>query len=120
MEDVNEVFSLISQSSDLGSGRKWLAVSQRLLLRRALVELHFSAVSWRRKWQPTPVLLPGKSHGQRSLLSYSPWGRRESDATERLPSLCLVVFSAAGPGASVEDRPEKAGDGVQAPHRRHH
>ena len=30
--------------------------------------------SWRRKWQPTPVLLPGKSHGQRSLAGYSPWG----------------------------------------------
>ena len=32
--------------------------------------------SWRRKWQPTPVLLPGKSHGWRSLVGYSPWGRR--------------------------------------------
>ena len=39
---------------------------------------------WRRKWQPTPVLLPGKSHGQRSVVSYSPWGRKESDTTERL------------------------------------
>ena len=39
---------------------------------------------WRRKWQPTPVLLPGKSHGWRSLVGYSPWGREESDTTERL------------------------------------
>ena len=39
---------------------------------------------WRRKWQPTPVLLPGKSPGQRSLVGYSPWGRKESDTTERL------------------------------------
>ena len=31
--------------------------------------------SWRRQWQPTPVLLPGKSHGWRSLEGYSPWGR---------------------------------------------
>ena len=31
---------------------------------------------WRKKWQPTPVLLPGDSHGQRSLAGYSPWGRR--------------------------------------------
>ena len=38
----------------------------------------------RRKWQPTPVLLPGKYHGQRSLVGYSPWGRKESDTTERL------------------------------------
>ena len=37
-----------------------------------------------RKRQPTPVLLPGKSHGQRSLVGYSPWGRKESDTTEQL------------------------------------
>ena len=39
---------------------------------------------WRRKWHPTPLLLPGKSHGQRSLVGCSPWGRKESDTTERL------------------------------------
>ena len=38
----------------------------------------------RRKWQPTPVLLPGKYHGWRSLVGYSPWGHKESDRTERL------------------------------------
>ena len=38
----------------------------------------------RRQWQPTPVLLPGKSYGQRSLVGCSPWGRWESDTTERL------------------------------------
>ena len=41
-------------------------------------------ILWRRKWQSTPVLLPGKSHGQRSLVGYSPWGREESDTTDRL------------------------------------
>ena len=41
-------------------------------------------VLWRRKWQPTPVLLPGKFHGQRSLVGYSPWGRKELDMTEGL------------------------------------
>ena len=40
--------------------------------------------SWRRKWQPILVLLPWKSHGQRSLVGYTSWGRRESDMTERL------------------------------------
>ena len=40
--------------------------------------------TWRRKWQSTPALSPGKSHGQRSLIGYSPWGRKESDTTERL------------------------------------
>ena len=38
----------------------------------------------RRQWHPTPVLLPGKSHRQRSLVDWSPWGREESDTTERL------------------------------------
>ena len=38
----------------------------------------------RRHWQPTPVLLPGKSHGWRSLVGCSPWGPEESDMTERL------------------------------------
>ena len=41
-------------------------------------------VLWRRKWQPIPVLLPGKSHGQRSVVGYRPWGRKDSDTTERL------------------------------------
>ena len=38
----------------------------------------------RRKWQSTPVVLPGKSLGQRNLAGYSPWGLKESDVTERL------------------------------------
>ena len=48
-------------------------------------------IPWRRKWQSTPVLLPGKSHGQRSLVGYSPWGRKESDTTERLHFHFLFV-----------------------------
>ena len=39
-------------------------------------------IPWRRAQQPTPVFLPGESHGQRSLAGYSPWGRTESDVTE--------------------------------------
>ena len=49
----------------------------------------------RRQWHPTPVLLPGKSHGQRSLVGCSPWGHEESDMTERLRfhfSLSLYSF----------------------------
>ena len=41
-------------------------------------------IPWRRKWQPTPVFLLGKSHGQRSLAGYSPWGRKESDTIKQL------------------------------------
>ena len=39
-------------------------------------------IPWRRSWQPAPVFLPGKSHGQRGLAVYSPWGRNESGMTE--------------------------------------
>ena len=39
---------------------------------------------WRRKWQPTPVFLPGESHGRRSLEGYSPRGPKELNTTERL------------------------------------
>ena len=42
------------------------------------------SIPWRSKWQSTPALLPGKSHGRKSLIGYSPWGRKESDTTERL------------------------------------
>ena len=45
---------------------------------------HGSARYRRRQWHPIPVLLPGKSHGWRSLVGCSPWGRTESDTTERL------------------------------------
>ena len=41
-------------------------------------------IPWRRKWQSTLALLPGKSHGWRSLIGYSPWGRKKSDTTKRL------------------------------------
>ena len=39
-------------------------------------------IPWRRACQPTPVVLPGKFHGQKSLLGYSPWGRKELNTTE--------------------------------------
>ena len=52
--------------------------------RRLVFNLWVGNIPWRRKWQPTPVFLPGKFHGQRSLAGYSPWDRKESDTTERL------------------------------------
>ena len=39
-------------------------------------------IPWRRKWQRSPVILPGKFHGQRSLVNYCPWGRKEVNKTE--------------------------------------
>jgi len=49
-------------------------------------------IYWRRKWQPTPVLLPGKSHGWRSLIGYSPWHRKELDMTEQLHFASLSSY----------------------------
>ena len=51
-------------------------------------------ISWRRKWQPTPVFLPGKSHVQRNSVSYTPWGQKELDTTkEQQKELRLNLLS---------------------------
>ena len=47
---------------------------------------------WRGKWQPSPVHLPGKSHGWRSLVGYSPWVCKELDTTERLLFTHFILF----------------------------
>ena len=52
----------------------------------------------RRQWQPTPVLLPGKSHGWRSLVGCSPWGREKSDRTKRLHFLFSLTCIGGGNG----------------------
>ena len=49
-------------------------------------------IPWRRYWQPTPVFLPGKFHGQRNLAVYSPWGHKESDMTERLNTTNIETY----------------------------
>ena len=69
--------------------------------RRLRFNLWVVKILWRRTWQPTPVLLPGESHGQRSLAAYSPWDRRESDMTER-PSTCACTMRGKAMGAGRE------------------
>ena len=59
-------------------------VKNHLQCRRPRFQPWVRKITWRRKWQPTPVLLPGKSHGRRSLICYNPWARKESDTTEWL------------------------------------
>ena len=46
---------------------------------------------WRRKWQPTPIFLPGKFHGQRSLVGYSPRGHKDSDMAEQVSKFQLLA-----------------------------
>ena len=62
---------------------------------------------------PTPVLLPGKSHGRRSLVGCSPWGREESDTTERLPVHVSLSCSGEGNGSplrcSCQENPRDGG-----------
>ena len=59
---------------------------------------------WRREWLPTSVFLPGKSHGQRSLVGYSPWGQRDSDTTKWLTQkadVLVLVWLLENPGILI-------------------
>ena len=59
-------------------------------------------IPWRRAWQPTPVFLPGESHGQRSLVSYNPWGHKESDTTVVIKHACVHrQYSISGKGDCI-------------------
>ena len=60
-------------------------VKNLLAVRETWVQSLVGKIPWRRKWQPTPVFLPGKFHGQKGLVGCSPWGRKEQDTTERRP-----------------------------------
>ena len=57
--------------------------------------LRWGKIPWSRKWQPTPKLLSGKSHGQRSLAGYIPWGLKELNTTEQL-SMCACLHVKIG------------------------
>ena len=83
-----------------GFGDKELACQCRRHRRHGL-DPWVGKIPWRRAGQPTPVFLPGESHGQRGLVSYSPWGHKESDTTERLSTAKGVNFSLSGCGAHL-------------------
>ena len=73
----------IVQTGWLSGLDPWWGLVHRLYGTRPLLK-QIKLFIWRRKWQPTLVFLPGESHGQRSLVSYSLWGPNELDTTERL------------------------------------
>ena len=82
---------LKSFSSSLGDEKDWFwtsftftSLSVCLQCGRPGFDPWVGKIPWRRKWQPTPVFLPGESHGRRSLEGYSPRGRKELDMTEQL------------------------------------
>ena len=61
----------------------------------------YNQLSWNRKWHPIPVFLPGKFHGQRSLASYRPWGRKKSGVTEHIiDQQCCDSFGWTAKGLS--------------------
>ena len=66
----------------------WLSGKESAWPCRSLRRLGFypcvRKIPWSRKWQPTPVFLPGESHGQRNLVGYRPWGRKDSHMTEQV------------------------------------
>ena len=74
MKNEIKEMSTISETS--------ISICQCRRCKRHGVSSRVMKIPWRREWQPTPVFLPGESHGQRSLEGYGPWGRKESDTTE--------------------------------------
>ena len=79
-----------------------LKESLKIFFKTGLSFERSSKMVWRRQWQPTPVLLPGKSHGRRSLVGCSPWGRYKSDATERLHSHFSLFCIGEGNGNPLQ------------------
>ena len=60
-------------------------------MRRCKFSVWVRKIPWRRKWHPSSVFSPGKSHGQRSLIGYSPWGHKELDTTKWLHFLSFFL-----------------------------
>ena len=78
---ITSVYDSVPSSISTTSNKMDSCVRHSAFTEHLLCARHYS---WRKQWQPTPVLFSGKSHGQRSLKGCSPWGREESDVTERL------------------------------------
>ena len=84
-------FFFLRNSYCCAGGLPWWLRGLRICLQCKRPELDpwVGNIPRRSAWQPTEVLLPGESHGQRSLVGYSPWGRKESDTAERLTHSAL-------------------------------
>ena len=70
------------QYSSMDGGAWWAAAHGVVKSRTRLSDFTFTFMHWRRKWQPTPVFLPGESQGWGSLVGCRLWGHTESDTTE--------------------------------------
>ena len=81
---AKEIVELIMAKNVIRTSLVVQMVKNLLQCRRLGFDPWVGMIPWRRKWQPTLLLLPGKSHGRRSLVGYSLQGRKESDTTEQL------------------------------------
>ena len=92
---VKDHFYMVQPKKSAGLPR-WLVVKESACQCRSPNRWGFhpwvGKILWRREWQPTPVFLPGESHGQRSLVGYSLWGHRESDMPEWLSTRRWLFF----------------------------
>ena len=82
LEEIKENISWISYKGFPGGANGKESACQRRWCRRHGFNLWVGKIPYSKKWQPAPVFLPGKFHGQRSLESYDPWGCKELDVTE--------------------------------------
>ena len=87
------IYYIHSHSQDFPGGSEGRSVC--LQCGRPRFDPWVGKMPWRRKWQPTPELLPGKSLGRRGVVDYSPWGRKESDTTvvtSLRAHICISVY----------------------------
>ena len=86
--EICSIFSKINftllQQQGLQRASQVLSGESACQCRRQRFDPWIGKIPWKRKWQPTPVFLPGEVVGQRSLVDYRPWGHKESDMTEWL------------------------------------
>ena len=80
----------------------WMSIQAATMALVLEKEIATHSSIWRRQWHPTPVLLPGKFHGRRSLVGCSPWGHKELDTTERLHFHFSLSCSGEGNGNPLQ------------------
>ena len=92
------------RSSSSSSNPRWLSDKESTCqCRRLRFDPWVGKIPWRRKWQPTSVFLPGKSHGERNLVGYSPWAHKKSDTIEGL-STHTISFTEKRKNSSLKWR----------------
>ena len=107
IKEANQEWSTLGSTTGLP---RWLRGEESACQWRRLgLDPWVGKIPWRRQWQPTPVLLPGESHGKRSLVGYSPQ-RRRVKTTERLSTHAQVVQTSLLPFPKYFHLPDQLAD----------